>query len=80
MDTNLALKELIATTKDMKAAMLLNTNVSNDKLDEIHTLVNSRLSDALATIEDLKALLLLALSAAISPEDPRVQEAIAKNS
>jgi hypothetical protein len=48
----------------------------NVVLEEIHLLVNSRLSEALKTIEDLKGLLVLALSA----DDPRVKKAIAKNS
>ena len=63
-----------------KALLATNTAVANDKLDEIHVLVNSRLSDALQTIEDLKALLLLALSETISPDDPRVRDAITKHS
>lgn len=63
-----------------KRLLAANTAVANKKLDEIHGLVNSRLSDALQTIEDLKALLLLALSETISPDDPRVKEAIEKRS
>jgi hypothetical protein len=68
--------------KAEKAAGLLaaNTTVANDKLDEIHMLVNSRLSDALQTIEDLKALLLLVISAEVAGDDPRVKDAITKNS
>lgn len=46
------------------------------KLNEIHKLVNSRLSEALQTIEDLKGMLLERLDA----EDPRINRAIAKNS
>jgi hypothetical protein len=46
------------------------------KLKEIHKLVNSRLSEALQTIEDLKGLLLQNKSA----DDPRIKQAIAKNS
>jgi hypothetical protein len=70
------------TERGDEATKLLaaNTEQQNIKLDEIHVLVNSRLSEALETIEELKALLLLALSAAISPEDPRIQDAIAKQS
>lgn len=52
----------------------------NEKLEVIHTLVNSRLSDALQTIEDLKGLLWLAVSGPLSPDDPRVQSAISKKS
>ena len=65
-----------------EAAKLLatNTTIANDKLDEIHALVNSRLHDALDTIEDLKALLLLALSSVVSVDDPRVIKAIEKRS
>lgn len=48
----------------------------NRKLDEIHKLVNSRLSEALQTIEDLKGLLLENRSA----DDPRITQAITKNS
>lgn len=52
----------------------------NDQLTQIHKLVNSRLSDALKTIEDLKALLLMVIRAEVAADDPRVKEAIAKNS
>lgn len=47
----------------------------NRKLDQIHKLVNSRLSEALQTIEDLKGLLLQNRNA----DDPRIKQAIAKN-
>lgn len=79
----LNLWQIQRVAKDAERAKVLlacNTAEANEKLDEIHGLVNSRLSDALQTIEDLKALLLLALSEAISPDDPRVKDAIAKNS
>jgi hypothetical protein len=46
------------------------------RLNEIHKLVNSRLSEALQTIEDLKGLLLEPMAA----QDPRIKQAIAKNS
>jgi hypothetical protein len=46
------------------------------KLHQIHRLVNSRLSEALQTIEDLKGLLLQERSA----DDPRIKQAITKNS
>lgn len=46
----------------------------NRKLDEIHRLVNSRLSKALQTIEDLKGLLVE------KPSDARIKLAITKNS
>lgn len=48
----------------------------NRKLDEIHKLVNSRLSEALQTIEDLKGLLLENRSV----DDPQITQAITKNS
>jgi hypothetical protein len=48
----------------------------NRKLNEIHRLVNSRLSEALQTIEDLKGLLLQNRST----DDPRIKRAITKNS
>lgn len=74
------LRRAIKAAEVAKRLLAANNAVADKKLDEIHGLVNSRLSDALQTIEDLKALLLLALSAAISPDDPRVRDAIAKNS
>jgi hypothetical protein len=46
------------------------------KLNQIHKLVNSRLSEALQTIEDLKGLLLEPMAT----QDPRIKQAIAKNS
>jgi hypothetical protein len=46
------------------------------KLWEIHRLVNSRLSEALQTIEDLKGLLVEDLDT----QNPRIKQAIAKNS
>jgi predicted PurR-regulated permease PerM len=46
------------------------------KLNQIHKLVNSRLSEALQTIEDLKGLLLEPMA----PQDPRIKQAITKNS
>jgi CHASE3 domain sensor protein len=48
----------------------------NRKLNQIHKLVNSRLSEALQTIEDLKGLLLQNRTA----DDPRIKRAITKNS
>jgi hypothetical protein len=46
------------------------------KLNQIHKLVNSRLSEALQTIEDLKGLLVDPMST----DDARIKRAIAKNS
>lgn len=73
----LAMRQTVEATKIRLAS---DNEVANHKLDEIHGLVNSRLTDALKTIEDLKALLLLALSETISRDDPRIKDAIEKRS
>jgi hypothetical protein len=70
-------KKVEETKQDLQA----NTTNVNGKLDTIHNLVNSQLTeaverfkDALKTIEELKALLKEKL-----PDDPRVQSIVQKH-
>jgi hypothetical protein len=72
---HVAVKAQVAAYKAEEAVA-----AQNRELAAIHTLVNSRLSDALQTIEDLKALLLMVIRAEVAADDPRVQELLAKNS
>ncbi len=71
---------IIRQAKRATELLVSNTKSSNIQLNQIHKLVNSRLSEALQTIEDLKALLLLIIKAEVAADDPRIREAIAKNS
>ena len=62
--------------KRLARTVEINTENHNRKLDDIYKVADGRLSDALQTIEDLKALLILQ----VPPNDPRIKQAVQKNS
>lgn len=61
-------KAVAAKVEETRANVEASTN---EKLDEIHKLANSRLSRALHMIDELKRIVL-----SLAPDDPRVQELV----
>lgn len=88
MDPNLALAGLIIAValfnrwqtriiaRQLALTVETATKAQNDKLEAIYKVADGRFSEALQTIEDLKGLLVQGLDA----QDPRVREAIGRNS
>jgi hypothetical protein len=65
----------VATALDVdRKAWGANQDRTDQKLDSIHTLVNSRLTQALETIEELKKML-----HSLAPSDKRVQDLVSKS-
>jgi hypothetical protein len=61
-------EETAAKVEAARVDLVLTTSRVDAKLDGIHTLVNSRLTDALARLDEVRAMLV-----AVAPHDPRVQ-------